>query len=320
MRILVADQDIEHRRNLVNYCQNLKHTVVEALTVREVLEHCKGKCPHLIFLDKELSGTNGIDIIRQIRQLGGHAVWVPIVYMGKKLSDTEIVQALDAGADDYFEKPVPELRVLAKIHMAERQQNLKDEVFEVAHSLVVANRALESLVTQDTLTGIGNSNSFDDNLEKNWFEAKKNNTPMALVMANLDFFQAYNQTYGAGKGDETIRQVAEALKLALPNKEATIARLTGDTFAILLPNLNREECLKSTEKLRSAVEGLNIPHINSGTADHVTASLGLSIAEPGHYTSPWDLREAADYALYTAKHTGRNRVNLVPIAETSKQE
>ena len=109
MRILVADQDIEHRRKLVNYCQNLKHTVLESLTAREVLEECKGKCPQLLFIDKELSGMSGIEIIRQIRQLGGHAIWVPIVFLGKTLSENEILQALDAGADDFLEKPAPEL-------------------------------------------------------------------------------------------------------------------------------------------------------------------------------------------------------------------
>jgi len=75
--------------------------------------------------------------------------------------------------------------------------------------------------------------------------------------------------------------------------------------------------LQIAEKLKAAVEVLEIPHINSGCSDHVTASFGLSVAEPGHYTSPWDLKEAADFALYQAKHRGRNRVYLVPAVETS---
>lgn len=315
MRILVADQDMEHRRSLVNNLQNQKHTVREALTARDVVEECRTKCPHLIFVDKELSGTSGIDIIRQIRQLGGHAIWVPIIYIGKNLTENEIVQSLDAGADDFLEKPLSPLHILAKVRAAERQQNLKDEVFSVAHNLVVANRALESLVTQDSLTGIGNSNTFDDNLEKNWFSAKKNNTPLSLFMANLDFFQAYNQTYGAVKGDEVIKQVATALKNNLTNAEYTVARLTGDTFAILLPNTGSDEAKEAAEKLKTGIEELNIPHINSGCSDHVTASFGVSSVEPGHFTSPWDLKEAADYALFQAKHYGRNKVYFVPIVE-----
>lgn len=317
MHIMVADQDIEHRRSLVSYLQTLGHTPQEALTGREILDQCRSKCPHLIFIDKELSGTSGVEIIRQIRQLGGHAIWVPIVLTGQGLKEPEILQAIEAGADDFLEKPIPEIRLLAKIRSAERQQNLKDEVFSVAHNLVVANRALESLVTQDTLTGIGNSNSFDDAFEKAWFRAKRSNLPLTLIMANLDYFQAYNQAYGAGKGDETIIKVAEALREALA-PEATIARLTGETFAILLPEMGGEQGLQLAEKLRSAVEGLQIPHINSGCSDYVTASFGLSVAEPPNYTTPWDLRESADFALFEAKHRGRNRVHYVSSVETKE--
>lgn len=317
MRILVADQDMEHRGRLVSYLQSLEHTVVEALSVREVLEHCRGKCPQLIFIDKELSGTKGIEIIHQIRQLGGHAIWAPIVFMGNNLIESEILQAIKAGADDFLEKPLTNIHIYAKVNSAERLQNLKGEVFSVAHNLVVANRALENLVTQDTLTGIGNSNSFDDALEKEWFQAKKSQTPLTLITSNLDYFQAYNQSYGAVKGDETIKRVAETLKHALKAKGAFIARLSGETFAMLIPNTDAKEGQKIAESLRLAIDELEIPHVSSGSSDHVTISLGVSVAEPPTYTTPWDLREAAEYALYQAKHYGRNRIYYVPAVETS---
>ncbi len=319
MLIMVADQDIEQRRRLAAYIEKLQHTPQEMLTARDVLDKCREKCPHLIFVDKELSGTPGIEVIRQIRQLGGHAVWVPIVYMGKKFQEDEIRQAIEAGSDDYLEKPIPELRIFAKISSAARQQNLKEDVFNVAHSLVVANRALESLVTQDTLTGIGNSNSFDQDLEKAWFQAKDAKTPLTLIMANIDYFQAYNQVYGANRGDEVIIKVADALKRALPGNKASISRLTGDVFAILVPECNLEKANQVAEKLREAIEALNIPHINSGCSDHVTISLGVSAAE-GVYTTPLELREAADFALFQAKHRGRNRVFASPLLKVEKEK
>ncbi len=320
MRVLVADQDVEHRIELVSYLQSLGHTVQEALGEREVMEECRKKCPQLIFVDNELSGVAGTEIIRQIRLLGGHATWAPIVLIAKQLDDAITAQAIDAGVDDFLIKPLPKLRVLAKVRSAERFQNLKDEVFAVTHNLVVANRALENIATQDALTGIGNSNSFDDDLEHNWFECKKNNAPLVLVMSNLDYFQAYNQTYGAAKGDEAIKKVAEALRSAMPKGNHSLARLTGETFAIVLPNTTGEEGLKISETLRGAIDALQIPHINSGCSDHVTASFGLSLAEPGHFTSPWDLKEAADYALFQAKHYGRNRSYLVPAAEAAQKQ
>jgi len=317
MRVLVADQEAEHRASLVSYIQTLGVTVQEALAERDVLEQCRGKCPELIFIDNELSGVSGIEVVRQIRQLGGHAVWAPIVLMDKSFDEQRMKQAIEAGIDDLLVKPIPQVRALAKVKSAERMQNLKDEVFSLAHNLVVANRALESIATQDVLTGVGNSNSFDDALEHDWFEAKRNNTPLVLIVANLDFFQAYNQAYGASKGDDAIKRVAEALKSTLPKGDSSLARIAGETFAILLPKTTAEEGMKMAESFKNAVEALQIPHINSGCSDHLTASFGVSSAEPGHFTSPWDLKESADFAVYQAKHHGRNRTFLVPAAEQS---
>jgi len=318
MRVLVADQEVEHRSGLVNYLEKLGHTVQEALTERDVLEKCRGKCPELIWIDRELSGVSGIELIRQIRLLGGHAIWAPIVMMTPVFDESQMVQAVEAGADDLLIKPIPEARALAKIRSAERLVNLKEEVFSVAHNLVVANRALENIATQDILTGVGNSNSFDDALERDWFQAKRTNQPVGLLMVNLDYFQAYNQAYGAAKGDDAIKRIAETLKSALPKGGSSLARIAGETFAVLLPNTGAEEGLKVAENFKAAIDAVEIPHINSGCSDHLTASFGLSVAEPDHFTTPWDLKEAADYALYQAKHHGRNRSFYVPAVETHK--
>ncbi len=319
MRILVADQDAEHRHALVSYLLSLGHSPEESLSSREVIEYCRGKCPDLIFIDLMISGVSGIDVVRQIRQLGGHAIWVPIIMLGMKFSDQEILQGIDAGADDFLVKPLPNLKVLTKIRSAERHMNLKEEIYSLARNLVVANRALESIATQDTLTGVGNSNSFDDAIERDWFEAKRTNTPLSLLVTNIDFFQQFNQAYGAATGDETLKKIAESFKKNITQKGSSIARLVGDTFAILIPNTNREAGLKIAQLLHKAIFDLQIPHSTSGCSDRVTISVGLSVAEPEHYTSPWDLKEAADFALYQAKHHGRNRVAIEPAvaAKTS---
>jgi diguanylate cyclase (GGDEF)-like protein len=318
MRVLIADQETDHRANLVSYIQTLGHTVQEALTERDVIDQCRSKRPELIFIDSQLSGVSGIELIRQIRLLGGHAIWAPIVLMSKQFEEQQMMQGVEAGADDLLIKPIPPVRMLAKVRSAERLANLKEEVFAVAHNLVIANRALENIATQDVLTGVGNSNTFDDDLERYWFDAKRNNAPLAIVMANLDYFKAYNQSYGAVKGDDAIKRIAEILKSALPKGDSSLARLGGETFAILLPNTSVEEGMKAAENLRAAIDVAEIPHINSGCSDHLTASFGVSVAEPGRYTSPWDLKEAVDFALYQSKHHGRNRSYFVSTADVIK--
>lgn len=311
MRIMVADQDSEHRQGMVEAVQKWGHKTQEALSARDIVEQCRKKCPDLIFIDVTLSGESGIEIIRQVRQTGGHAVWVPIVLMGKGLTDPAIIQSVEAGADDALDKPLSQARIMTKVFSAERMLGLKEEVFKVAHELVLQNRTLQTVVTQDMLTGISNSNMFDEALEKEWNKAKSQNIPLSLIFLNLDFFQAYNQAYGAQAGDNAIKQVAEALKLAMPKGENYLARTTGETFAVLLPNLGREQALAVAKELHQAIDNLNIPHKDSGCGDHLTASFGIATVDPNKFTKAWDLKDAADFGLYQAKHTGRNRCFLV---------
>lgn len=313
MHILIADQDPQHRRKILTTVEAWGHTVEEALVGREAVEVCRKKCPDLIFIDSLLSGESGIELVRQIRQTGGHAVWVPIILMSEQISDAEMVKAVEAGIDNVMQKPLSEPQLMLSVYSALRHLNLKEEVFKVAHELVVVNRALQNVVTQDVLTGISNSNSFDDVLEQEWFTAKKLGAPLSLILLNLDFFQAYNQTYGAQAGDEVIKRVAATLKMALPpGKSALLARMTGETFAVLLANAHGPVATEVAEKLQHAVDSLNIPHQNSGCSDHITASFGVATVE-GEFTKPWDLKDTADFALYQAKHRGRNRVVFMPV-------
>lgn len=319
MRILVADQDSVHRQKLVEAIQKWGHVVEEALTSRDVVALCRKKCPDLILADFLLSGEGGLELIRQIRQTGGHAVWVPIIMLGPAFSETEMIQIVEAGADDVLLKPIDAGKLMLKVHSANRLLNLKEEVFKVAHELVVVNRALQNVIAQDTLTGIGNAESLDEAMEREWFAAKRSNLPISFIILNIDFFQNYNQAYGAEVGDQALKKVAECLKNALVGtSDAVLGRMIGDTFGVLLPKLDREAAYKIGEKLKAAVDALHIPHKGSGCADHITMSFGVATVDPDHFTKPWDLKDAADFGLYQAKHTGRNRGFLVTAEEVVK--
>lgn len=318
MRVLVADGDATHRSALVASLQPFGHALQEVSSTKEFLEICKSKCPDLILLDWLFEGQSSLGLVNQLRQLGGSAVWVPVILMKSEFSDAEIEQSLEANVDDFLLKPVETIRLKIKVRSAERLKNLKDEVFSVAHDLVLANRALETMVTQDVLTGIGTANSFEDALEKEWFKAKRTSTPLALIMTDIDYFVSFNKVYGAEEGDKCIKRISDALRTAIPATEGTsLSRISGATFAYIIPNTDRNAALQWAEKLRLVVDNLKIPHTGSGCSDHVTISSGIAMAEPGHYTSPWDLKEGADFALYQAKHYGRNRSYAEPADSTA---
>lgn len=321
MRVLVADQDTANRQQLVNAIKSWGHDVEEALSDREVVTLCGKKCPDLVFVDENLSGQSGLEIARQIRQTGGHALWVPIVLMAKELSDESLLKTIEAGIDDVLSKPVIEFRVKLKVNSAKRMQEMKDEVFNVAHQLVVENQSLQTMMSnQDVLTGLNNSISFDQNIEKEFKAFTKDKKPLSLVYLNLDFFRLYNEKHGAQEGDAVMRKVAEAIKKSAPQQNCFIARIVGDTFAMLLKDTTGEDAFKAGEVVKQAIADLNIPNADSGCSDRITVSFGVATAtEKSGMEKPFDLKDAADFGLYKAKHSGRNKGFLVSETEAINQ-
>lgn len=311
MRILVADSDITHRNIVVQFLQQLGYKTEEALSAQEVLSCCRNKCPDLCLIDVKLSGISGIEVVRRVRHLGGQAVWNPIILMGVEPTVQQFKEGIAAGADDFFVKPVDLIRLEYKIHAAKRQESLKEQVFSVAHDLVLANRALENVVSNDILTGMADLNTFHQSLEVEWFKAKGSDAGLSLIIIGLDCFKRYNAIYGSAAGDDKIKEVAIALKDVLINGAGvphTFARTVGESFSVLLPGMDAKQTVILAKKMIAAIEELKIPHADSKCSAYLTASAGVASIEHEHFKNPLELMEAADYALYQAKHRGRNQV------------
>ena len=193
------------------------------------------------------------------------------------------------------------------IHMASINQELE----EANARLRRANRRLSRLSARDGLTGIANRRRLDRALVLEWRRAGRTETPLSLLMADIDFFKNYNDLHGHQAGDARLKQVAEALAGCLHRAGDLVARYGGEEFAILLPATDEAHALISGEKLRACVEELRIPHGGSGAGPWVTLSLGAATARPRAGLRPRTLLEHADRALYQAKREGRNRVRAI---------
>jgi diguanylate cyclase (GGDEF)-like protein/PAS domain S-box-containing protein len=167
---------------------------------------------------------------------------------------------------------------------------------------------LRRLSTQDGLTGIANRRHFDEFLNREWRRALRNGSPFSLIMADIDYFKAYNDTYGHQMGDECLRQIASTLKQTLNRPEDLVARYGGEEFAVVLPGTKANGAVYVAETLRTRVENLGIPHASSGISPVVTISLGIASLIPVREHSPEMLISASDQALYQAKSQGRNRI------------
>ncbi|AFQ42719.1 diguanylate cyclase domain-containing protein [Desulfosporosinus meridiei] len=173
-----------------------------------------------------------------------------------------------------------------------------------------ANQELSFLSSVDGLTGIANRRHFDQFLNQLWLLATHNREPIALILCDIDFFKAYNDTYGHLQGDECLKEVAASLKGSLKRQGDFIARYGGEEFVVVLPNTTVEGAVIVAETLRVSVENLEIPHRLSSVTPKVTISLGIAVGHANLANSPTPLIEAADKALYQAKQNGRNCFRL----------
>lgn len=176
-----------------------------------------------------------------------------------------------------------------------------------------ANEKLHRLSFMDGLTDVANRRFFDEYLDREWKRAVENKTPVLLILLDIDFFKNYNDTYGHQSGDECLKQVAIALKGTLKRSVDTIARFGGEEFAVVLPNTDLEGASIMAEALRSSVETLRIPHVQSKVSEYVTISVGVATIIPDLVSSPEELISAADKMLYQAKQEGRNRVKIYKL-------
>jgi diguanylate cyclase (GGDEF)-like protein len=167
---------------------------------------------------------------------------------------------------------------------------------------------LESQTLVDGLTGIANRRRFDLHLEDEFRRAKRNVSPISLIMIDVDYFKNYNDNYGHQRGDECLATLAGALSRVLNRARDLVARYGGEEFTVVLPDTNEDGALQVAEAMRAEVEALAVEHAWSGVAPHVTISLGVSTVVPEHTTKTGTLIHAADRALYQAKRSGRNCV------------
>jgi diguanylate cyclase (GGDEF)-like protein len=166
---------------------------------------------------------------------------------------------------------------------------------------------LQSQTLLDGLTGVANRRRFDATFDDEFRRAKRNVSPLSLVMIDVDCFKSYNDNYGHQKGDECLIQIAGALTRVLGRPCDLLARYGGEEFMAILPDTNVDGAMKIAEMMRREVETLELEHAFSTVAKCVTISLGLVTQTPQHNATIAHMIGAADRALYKAKHSGRNR-------------
>jgi two-component system chemotaxis family response regulator WspR len=269
--------------------------------------------PTVILQDLVMPEIDGFALIKAYREMPVLRE-VPIIVLSAKEDPKLKAHSFAVGANDYLVKLPDKLELLARVryHSAGHIGRLqRDEAFrmlrESQQNLANANIELQKLAALDGLTGIANRRCFDDAMQSEWRRGQRDQSPLSLVMVDLDAFKAYNDRYGHPAGDMVLKKTAAILTAQLKRPADLAARYGGEEFAILLPDTELAGALDLADACRRHLEGLAIEH---GAADGgiVTMSLGVASVVPNKDGTAAALIERADKALYAAKSAGRNRV------------
>ncbi|WP_207062179.1 diguanylate cyclase [Motiliproteus sp. SC1-56] len=172
-------------------------------------------------------------------------------------------------------------------------------------------KKLSELSVTDPLTGLLNRRYLEQVFANELARAARGGERVGFAMIDVDFFKAYNDLYGHRGGDRALVRVAEILSQQFRRAGDFVFRIGGEEFAVLITDPGQTPLVGQVEQFRLVLENAAIAHHGSRIADVVTASIGLKVIQPGELITPEEVIEAADQALYQAKHAGRNRVRVV---------
>ncbi|MBS4538650.1 diguanylate cyclase [Clostridium sp. D2Q-11] len=170
-------------------------------------------------------------------------------------------------------------------------------------------KKLKELSRIDGLTGIPNRRTFDVTLEREWNRSLRMSSSLSLIMLDIDNFKLYNDTYGHLAGDECLKKVAKTLSSAIRRPGDLAARYGGEEFAIILPSTDKNGAMHIAEEIRLRISDLKIPHSSSQVSEYVTISIGVTTMKNRSTSTPKELINRADKALYMSKDQGKNKVS-----------
>ncbi|MEN0107289.1 MAG: PleD family two-component system response regulator [Pseudomonas sp.] len=317
MVLLVDDQAMigeAIRRALTNepnigyhFCSDPHQAVAQAIAIK----------PTVIIQDLVMPGVDGLSLVRAYRANPVTAD-IPIIVLSTKDDGLVKSSAFGAGANDYLVKLPEPIELIARIRYHSRSflmQLQRDEAHralrESQQQLMETNLVLQRLMNSDGLTGLSNRRHFDEFLEMEWRRAMREQSQLSLLMIDVDYFKAYNDSFGHLKGDEVLHRVADAIRGGCSRPSDLPARYGGEEFAMVLPSTSSGGARLVAEKIRRAVEGLGIPHTSPSEGSVLTVSIGLATMMPQQGEEHRLLIQSADRALYQAKNAGRNQVGML---------
>ncbi len=311
LRVLVVDDDASTVLYLQRVLEAQGYEVYAAGNGRDALALALDIHPHIVITDWLTPEMDGLALTRALRKSRfGRAMYI-LVLTGVE-DDTKLVEAFDAGADDFLAKP-PRPRVLeARLSAGRRAIQLRreieddrEEIRDFAAELATTNRRLREAAMLDPLTDFPNRRYAMSRLDQEWASAGRSQRPLACMVIDVDLFKGVNDRYGHAAGDAVLQETAKVLKHAARAHDV-VCRIGGDEFLVICPDTASDAALQCGERLRRAVAAVSLQFQSHRLIGSI--SVGVAARDSGMPDSSAMVR-AADQAMYQAKHAGRNRVH-----------
>ncbi len=300
MKILIADDSIVSRHLLEATLRKWGYEVMVACDGAQALELLEREdAPGLIILDWMMPGMTGVEVCRRIRERDGEP-YTYILLLTSKSQKEDLIEGMEAGADDYITKPFDQNELQVRLRAGIRLVDLQSQ-------LLKAREDLRDQATRDSLTRLWNRSSILGELGRELARLERERRPLGVVIVDLDHFKNINDTYGHVAGDAVLREAARRMQNGIRQYDC-VGRYGGEEFLILFPGCTEQECFAQADRLRKQLAQTEMSVNDS--ALRVTASFGVTAARPGENCTQEALIRRADEALYLAKKSGRNRVEI----------
>ncbi|MEN9240638.1 MAG: diguanylate cyclase, partial [Thermostichales cyanobacterium SZTDM-1c_bins_54] len=285
--VLIVDDNAPSRKIAAALLDIEGYRVTEAGSGPDALAQVAENPPDIILLDVSMPGMDGFEVCRRLKAEEETRL-IPVVFVTALDDRRAKLMGIEAGGDDFLTKPIRPERLIGAIT-----------------SRVERYRTLRSLMIRDGLTGLLNHTHLKEQLDLELLRAQKYQQPLAFGMIDLDHFKTVNDSYGHASGDGVLKSLARLLRQRLRQTDI-IGRYGGEEFAVILPNTTPVAAVQVMNEIRDGFA--QIHHYANGKEFTVTLSCG--IAGFPDYGDQRSLCDAADEALYRAKHSGRNCVVL----------
>jgi putative two-component system response regulator len=308
--ILVADDDPLLLAKLVELLSATGETVISAVDGEDATRLLFERAPRVVLSDWVMPKSDGVELCRRIRAREG-ADPIHFIMMTTHSDKGRLLEAYDAGVDDFVVKPFDHEELLARVRAGIRAAKLHDDLVRRASGsqalnaeLATLNSRLERLAITDELTGLFNRRHALARLGEQWEMFQRYGRPLSVAMIDIDHFKNINDTRGHGVGDAILRRIAGILRDQTRGTDV-VCRVGGEEFLIIFPSQTLDEAGVCAERCRSAVA----KHVFDIGGVDITATISIGLASrTGDMKEYPELLQCADQALYAAKHGGRNRI------------